>query len=84
MEGLKKSTVELTSIPYVPNNIIKEVFDDDKHILDFLTNSNIFLTQIIDEEEAKEAEFDPEEIMNLKINTIPRGMIQLEKKNRCR
>lgn len=69
---MKKFIVELTSVPSIPNNIANfQVFNDDKHILDFLTNSDIFLTQIIDEEEAKEAEFDPKGIMNLKTNTIP-------------
>lgn len=80
MEGLEKFTVELTSVPSVPDNITNfQVFEDDKHILDFLTNTDVFLAQIIDEEEAEGAELDAEGILNLKTNTIPKGMVELER-----
>lgn len=47
--------------------------------MDFLTNSNIFLSQVIDEEEAEEAEYDSNGILELKTNFIPKGMIELER-----
>lgn len=79
MEGLKKFTVESTSVPLLPNNVTNfQIFEDDKHILDFLTNSDVFLSHIIDEEDIEELEFDPEGILNLKTNTIPKGMVELE------
>lgn len=79
MEGLKKFTVELTPVPSIPDNVTNfQVFEDDKHILDFLTNTDVFLTQMIDEEDIEGAVFDPEGIVNLKTNTIPKGMIELE------
>lgn len=54
MEGLKKLTVELTPVPSILDNITNfQFFKDDKHILDFLTNTNVFLIQIIDEDEVE-------------------------------
>lgn len=55
------------------------MFDNDKHILKFITNSDVFASQIIDEVEPEEADLDIERVMNLKSNTIPRGMVQLER-----
>lgn len=76
---LRKFTVELTSTPSVPDNITKfQVFNNEKHILDFITSSNVFATQIIDETGLEEVELDIEGVINLKMNTIPRGMVQLE------
>lgn len=43
LSRLKKFTVELVSVPLVPNNVTNfQVFEDDKHILDFITNSDVF------------------------------------------
>lgn len=45
IDALKKFIVEITSTPLVLDNITNfQVFDDDKHKLDFLTNFDIFLT----------------------------------------
>lgn len=55
-----------------------QVFNDDKNILDFITSSNVFATQIIDEAKPKEDELDIEGVINLKTDTIPRGMVLLE------
>lgn len=81
MDSMNQFTVELSSIPSVPDNVTNfQVFDDDGHILEFLTSSNVFATQIIDEDEmTKGAEFDVDGILNLKTNIIPKGMIQLER-----
>ena len=80
MDGLKKFRVELASVPSVPDNVKNfQVFEDDRHILKFLTNSDIFTAQIIDGEVDEEAEIDTEGIMSLKTNTIPKGMIELER-----
>lgn len=38
-----------------------------------------FTSQIIGEVETQEAEMDLEGVINLKMNTIPRGMVQLER-----
>lgn len=63
----------MTSVLSIPINITNfQVFKDDKHILDFITSSDVFAAQIIDEEEPEEAEIDIEGILNLKTNTIPR------------
>ena len=80
LDGLKKFRVELASVPSVPDNVKNfQVFEDDRHILKFLTNSDIFKAQIIDGEVDEEAEIDTEGIMSLKTNTIPKGMIELER-----
>lgn len=66
-------------MPSVPDNVTHlQVFNDDKHILQFITSSDVFATQIIDEADPSEAELDIEGVINLKTNTIPRGMVQLE------
>lgn len=49
MDSVKIFTIELISTPSVLDNITSfQVFDDDKHILEFLTNSDVFVAQIID------------------------------------
>lgn len=69
---LKKFTIELTSTRSVPDNVTNfQVSNDDKHILNFITRSNVFATQIIDEAEPEEAELDIEGVINLKTNMIP-------------
>lgn len=55
-----------------------QVFNYDKHILEFITGSEVFATQIIDEDDPEEVELDIEGVTNLKTNMIPRGMVQLE------
>lgn len=81
IESINQFTVELSLIPSIPDNVTNfEVFEDDDHICEFLLSSDIFATQIIDEDETiEEAEFDDDGIMNLKINIIPRGIIKLER-----
>ena len=80
LDGLKKFRVELALVPSVPDNVKNfQVFEDDRHILKFLTNSDVFTAQIIDGEVDEEAEIDAEGIMSLKENTIPKGIIELER-----
>jgi hypothetical protein len=77
---VKKFLFELTSVPSVPKNITYfQVFEDDKHILDFLISSRVFQAQVIDEGEQQQAQFEIDEIMNLRTNTIPKGMIELKR-----
>ena len=77
---MKKFKVELASVPSVPDNVKNfQVFEDDRHILKFLTNLDVFTAQIIDREVDEEAEINLEGIMSLKTNTIPKGMIELER-----
>lgn len=52
-----------------------QVFEDDKNILDFITISYVFASQIIDESEPQEVEIDLEWVINLKTNIILRGMV---------
>lgn len=52
-----------------------QVFNDDKNILEFIMSFDMFATQIIDETEPKVAELDIEGVINIKTNTIPRGMV---------
>lgn len=74
LSGFKKFMVELTSTPSVPDNVTHlQVFNDDKHIFEFITISDVFVAQIIDETDPQEAELDIEGVINLKTNTIPRG-----------
>lgn len=50
----------------VPNNITNfQVFNDDKHILDFMTSFDVFATQIIDEVEHEETNLDTEGFIKL-------------------
>ena len=65
MDCLKKFTIELTSLPSVLENITNfQVFEDDKHILDFLTSLRVFEAQVINEGEQQQAQFEIDEIMN--------------------
>ena len=73
MDCVKKFTVELTLVPSVPDNITNfQVFEDDKNILDFLTSPRVFEAQVIDEGEQQQIQFEIDEIMNLRMNTIPK------------
>jgi hypothetical protein len=73
MDCVKKCMIELTSVPSVFENITNfQVFEDDKHILDFLASSRVFEAQVIDEGEQQQAQFEIDEIMNLRTNTIPK------------
>jgi len=64
--------VELVPTLSVPDNVTHfQVFEDDKHIIDFGTCLYVFVAQIIDEEEMKLIEMDLEGFLNLNTNTIP-------------
>ncbi|XP_057873926.2 uncharacterized protein LOC131079900 [Cryptomeria japonica] len=73
-------SIELSLNPLIPNNITNfQVFEDNGQIQESLTSLDIFIAQMIDEEEIKEeAELDDDRVLNLKKNFIPKGMIQLE------
>ncbi|XP_057847899.2 uncharacterized protein LOC131057758 [Cryptomeria japonica] len=81
MNCIRQLSVELSPIPSILDNVMNfQVFNDDGHIHEFLTSSNVFTTQIIDGDEGtKEFEFDDDGVLNLKTNILPRGMIQLER-----
>ena len=56
MDCVKKFIVELTLVPSVPDIVTNfQVFEDDKHILNFLTISRVFEAQVIDKGEQQEA-----------------------------
>lgn len=78
---LKKFSVELVSTPVVPDNIHFQFFKDDTHILAFLAKSGAFEEQIIDEKDRSNDldEGGDEEIMDLPMNFIPKGMVTLER-----
>lgn len=86
MQGsrLKKFLVEFISTPDVPNNVRNfQVFDDDWHILSFLASSDVFEGHIIDESNSDQVDWnlgdcDIEGVLNLKSNSIPKGMVALE------
>lgn len=64
----------------MPENVTNfQVFEGDKHILEFVTSPYVFAFQIIDEVETEEEELDIEGTINMKTNTIPRGMVQLQR-----
>lgn len=80
---LKIFLVELISALSIPNNILNfQVFYDDQHILEFIMCNAIFKGQEIDDtfdDKLKDDELeDEDEIINLKTNTIPKGMAELE------
>lgn len=58
---------ELTSTPSILNNVTHfQVFNDDKHILEFITSSDVFTTQIIDEVDLEEVKLYIKGVINLK------------------
>lgn len=80
---LKRFLVELVATPSIPNNIIKfQVFQDDQHKLEFIMWNGHFKGQEIDDnldDKPKDNELeDKNGIQNLKTNTIPKGMVELE------
>ena len=79
---LKIFLVELVVFLSVPNNIKKiQVFQNDQHILEFIMCSHHFEGQEIDntpDEKLEDDELEDEDgILNLKTNTIPKGMVEL-------
>ena len=80
---LKTFLVELVATPSILENITNfQVFQDDQHILEFIMCSDHFEGQEIDDTlddkpEGDELE-DKDRILNLKTNTIPKGMVELE------
>ena len=58
-----------------------QVFQDDQHILEFIMCNGLFNWQDIDDtpnDKPKEDELEDEDgIINLKTNTIPKGMVEL-------
>ncbi|HEX4850606.1 MAG TPA: reverse transcriptase-like protein, partial [Puia sp.] len=80
ISGLKRFSVELVSIPSVLDNVTNlQVFDDDQHILDFISNKDVFDAQIIDENSIEDHVWEEDEILELPRNRIPKGMIELER-----
>ena len=80
---LKQFSVELVVVPSILENIIKfQVFQDNQHILEFIVCNCHFKRQDIDDtpdDKPENDEFeDEDEILNLKTNTIPKGMVELE------
>ena len=80
---LKRFSVELVIAPSISDNITNfQVFQDDQHILKFIMCSGHFKGQEIDDtpnEKIENDELEDEDgILNLKTNTIPKGMVELE------
>ena len=80
---LKWFSVELVVVPSILDNITNfQVFQDDQHILKFIMCSGHFRGQEIDDtldDKPKNDELEDEDgILNLKTNTIPKGMVELE------
>lgn len=72
--------MELVVVPIVPNNIKNIwVFQDDQQILEFIMNARIFNKKSINEQEEKIEESDELGILNLKTNSISKGMVALER-----
>jgi len=67
--------VEVSFRPFVPDNIgSSQLFEDDRHILNFLNCANEFVDHTIDEiQEGKEVP-----VIQLKSNKIPKGLVPLE------
>jgi len=81
---LKRFLVELVVVPSIPDNITNfQVFQDDIHILEFLMCSHHFQWKEIDNmpnDKLEDDELkDDDGILNLKTNTIPKGMVELER-----
>lgn len=70
--------MELVPVLTIPDNIYHfQVFEDDRHILVFLSNFNDFEDPIIDEDDRKKfaSEEGVEGIIDLFTNFIPKGMV---------
>lgn len=76
---LRKFIVEMVPMPSIPDNVTNlQLFEDDHHIKDFITNSRIFKAQIIDEVDPQEEGLE-EGPKCSKRNNIPKGTIELER-----
>ena len=74
----------MVTIPSIPDNITNfQIFQDDQHILKFIMCSFHFQGQEIDDtpdDKPEDDELEVEDrILNLKTNTIPKGMVELER-----
>ena len=85
---LKQFNIKMLYSPSVPDNIgTFQVFSDDQQIQDFMNNERVFAFQNIGEEQAQPSGDHPKEeeeefidgILQLKTNTLPRGIIDLER-----
>ena len=66
-------SIELMSIPSIPNNVINwKVFDDEHQILDFLSAQNTFKSLAIDKADHEKSLSNPS-------NIIPKSVISLDK-----
>ena len=69
-------SIELIFRPSVANNITNmRVFDNDEHIINFLTNNEVFQESVIDDEEYQENLHNEEAT---KGNFMPKGVRTLE------
>lgn len=80
---LKIFSVELVVVPSILDNITNfQVFQDDQHIVKFIMSSGHFKGKEVDDTHDDKTENDEIEdedgILNLKTNTIPKGMVELE------
>jgi len=85
---LLRYEVELRHIPSIPNNVKNyQVFEDYEQMKRFIDVVGEFTSSIIDKGEEKEADQEPNswedivvghKILQLKGNTIPRGLVLLE------
>ena len=76
MSNNNKCSIELIFRPSVPDNITNiRVFDDDEHIINFLTNEEAFKEYVIDEEE-RQSDLQNEDMF--KGNFMPKGVRTLE------
>lgn len=80
---LKWFLVEVVAAPSILDNINKfQVFQNDQHILKFIMCNGKFKGKEIDDtldDKLEDDELEDEDgILNLKSNTIPKGMVELE------
>jgi hypothetical protein len=73
--------VELLFIPSVPDNVMSwRVFNDNSHIISFLTNVDMFQGFVIDDEEhQQELQKYRDEANKIKSNCISRNVLTLKK-----
>lgn len=70
-------SIEIVYKPAVLDNITNlRIFNDDQQILDFMTSAKVFKDAAIDEEEHERS---LQEVDSRKGNTIPKGVVMLEK-----
>ena len=88
----KKYIIEVKHMPTIPDNVMYwKVFEDDEHIESFLTWSDDFENIATDEEQKEVSSEEPQdesslvthivdkEILQLKNNSFPKGLVPLEK-----